>query len=396
MKAAKRIIWIAVSVGSLCSGCAPVDSAGDQKEEPTKDAEIDGAGKPDIPPASFPSGLRSRIESAVENVRQRHLLTTHSFWTVFHGILGLGPGVKLLDPMTGTKVNAVNYICNGGELAGLRFFPTKWGLDVETNGWEGRGQGHQDYFIAEMAVWDMSPTQRFRVLGKDYTYMDFVKHTKMRASVTKDQELSWAIVVIGRYLGTDLEWINGYGENLRFENLVRYELDATITEAACGGTHRLSGLNHVYHLHLRKGGKTEGIWREVADKTARYRDMARKYQNADGSFSTDFFNGPGNVEDKQRRIYTTGHTFEWLSLALSEAELKERWVQDAANALALMLLEEQNQPLEGGSLYHAVHGLLMYYARVYDRETLGPPELSLLLRSEDSQEAGQEGQPLGR
>lgn len=335
--------------------------------------------KLDVAPKALPAGPRYRIESAVQNVRERDLLTTNGFWTIFHGILGLGPSVKLVDPMTHQKVNAVEFICKGGRLEGLRFVPTEWGLDVETTGPTGRGQGHQDQFIAEMGEWGMAPTRKFRVFGKDYTYSDFVNHTKMRASVTMNQELSWAIVIIGQYLGTDVEWTNGYDEDLRFEDLVRYELDATITKAACGGTHRLFGLNYVHHLHLQKGGKTEGVWKEIADKTAKYRDLAKKYQNADGSFSTDFFNGPGNVEDKQRRINTTGHTLEWMALALSEAELKEQWVQDAANALSLMILELQGQPIEGGSLYHAVHGLLMYYARVYDHETLGPPELHIPL-----------------
>jgi hypothetical protein len=352
-----------------------VDQAASKSEETQAPAVEAPAEKLTIAPTPAPSSTRFRIESAVENVRQRDLLTTNGFWTVFHGILGLGPSVKLVDPVTRTKVNALEYICNGGRLDGLRFIPTEWGLDVETTGPTGRGQGHQDYFIAEMAVWGLAPTYRFRVYGRDYTYADFVNHTKMRASVTKNQELSWAIVVIGRYLGTDLEWTNGYGEKLRFEDLVRYELDATISEAACGGTHRLAGLNFVHHLHLQKGGKTEGVWKEIVDKTAKYRDLAKKYQNADGSFSADFFNGPGNVEDKQRRIYTTGHTLEWLALALSDEELKAQWVQDAANALAMMILDLQGSGIEGGSLYHAVHGLLIYYARVYEPQTLGPPEL---------------------
>jgi hypothetical protein len=154
-------------------------------------------------------------------------------------------------------------------------------------------------------------------------------------------------------------------------------LDASISEAACGGTHRLSGLNFVYQLHRKKGGKMEGVWKEIVEKTAKYRDLAKKYQNPDGSFSTDFFNGPANIEDKQRRIYCTGHTLEWLAQALPVAELKEPWMQNAASALSLMILELQGQPIEGGSLYHAVHGLLIYYARVYDPKTLGPPELHI-------------------
>ena len=44
-------------------------------------------------------------------------------------------------------------------------------------------------------------------------------------------------------------------------------------------------------------------------------------------------------------------------------------------ALALLILEEQGSPIEGGSLYHAAHGLLLYYARIYGRTELVPPEL---------------------
>jgi hypothetical protein len=197
----------------------------------------------------------------------------------------------------------------------------------------------------------------------------------MRARVNDNQELSWAIVIIGEYLGTDIGWTNGFGEKLKFEDLVRYELDANVEQAACGGTHRLFGLDWVYHLHMRKGGKKTGVWKEVAEKTVKYRDIARKLQNPDGSFSTDFFRGPGNADDKQLRINTTGHTLEWLALALSDTDLRQPWVQDAANALALMILDQQDASIEGGSLYHATHGLLLYYARVYDRTTLGPKEL---------------------
>jgi hypothetical protein len=372
---AKTLTWIALSAALICGGCAPVDSAASKKDEKPDEVENVPVEKLDVIPTPAPSGPRFRIESAVENVRQRDLLTTNGFWTIFHGILGLGPSVKLVDPMTREKVNAVEYICRGRRLEGMRFLPTEWGLDVETTGPTGRGQGHQDQFIAEMGQWGMPPDQKFHVIGRDYTYMDFVRHTQMRASVTKNQELSWAIIIIGQYLGTDLTWTNGFGEKLRFEDLVRYEVDASITEAACGGTHRLFGLSWVYQLHLQNGGKTEGVWKEIGEKTAKYRDLAKQYQNGDGSFSTDFFAGPANVQDPQRRINTTGHTLEWLALALPDAELKEQWVQDAANALSLMILDLQGSGIEGGSLYHAVHGLLLYYARVYDRQTLGPREL---------------------
>jgi hypothetical protein len=371
--------WLAAAVAVFCASCAPVEwspaTAGGGAAPPNATSvEV----LPEAP-APRPAGPRHRIEAAIQNVRRRDLLTTNGFWTVFHGILGLGPGVQLLNPQTGGRVNAVDYICAGGELRGLQFVPTKHGLDVVTTGLAGGGQGHQDQFVAEMAQWGMPPDRKFVVLGREYTFEDFIRHTQMRARVTANQELSWAIVILGQYRGTDVSWRNAFGERLHLHDLLRYELDAPIELAACGGTHRLFGLTWVYHLHLQKGGGTEGVWQAVADANVRYCNLAKKYQNPDGSFSTDFFRGPGHAADKQLRLNTTGHTFEWLALALPDAALKEPWMEAAANALALMILDLQGQPVEGGSLYHAVHGLLLYTARVYDSHTFGAPDVLIPL-----------------
>ena len=62
---------------------------------------------------------------------------------------------------------------------------------------------------------------------------------------------------------------------------------------------------------------------------------------------------------------------EWLALALTKQELAADWVQDAANALVLMILDNQHDPIEGGALYHAVHGLHIYRARMFGTEAPG-------------------------
>jgi len=69
--------------------------------------------------------------------------------------------------------------------------PTQYGLDVETQPATGVGQGHQDQFVAEMVQWGVSPDRKVVVGEKAYTFADFFRHSKARASVTKDQELSW-------------------------------------------------------------------------------------------------------------------------------------------------------------------------------------------------------------
>lgn len=347
----------------LTGGCAPI--------EPPEEAVASGSETLTMPrPAAKAeeavSGVQQRVVLALRHVRDRDLLTTNGFWTIFHGILGVGPDATLLDPSTRKKVNALDYLCRGGTLRGMQFLPTAHGLDVQT-GPISVGQGHQDQFVAEMAQWGMPIDRAFVVGGKSYTFRDFVRHTQMRARVTARQELSWAILILAQYVGTDANWVNEAGEKIQFEDLVRYELQESIEDAACGGTHRLFGLTWAWHLHRSRGGKAEGVWRGVIEKTAKYKKLARKYQNPDGALSTRYMAGPGNDPDVLLRIGTTGHVFEWLALALDEDELRADWMQEAASALALMILDSAGRPLEGGALYHAAHGLHIYHKRVWGR-----------------------------
>ena len=384
--------WLASLVAILATilsiaGCAPTAPNKNNSPKRTNDGSAVEQVEDSLPSPVAPLDVtQRRLEAVIDHVRQRDVLISNGFWTVFHSILGLGPSVQLLDdrndsPTKGQRLNAVDYIASGGEMRGLDFRPKKYapnvfGLDVinQAEG-AGVGQGHQDQFIAEMGQWNMPADRGFSVFGKDYRFIDFVRYSQMRASVDpkNNQELSWTIIIISQYLGTDVgEWTNPHGETLTLDMLLRYELDASVEHAACGGTHRLFGLTWVHHLHLKSGGTTNGIWQEIADKTSKYRDIARKFQNADGTFSTNYFRGPGNSPDKQLRIASTGHTLEWLALALSNEELKEEWMRRAVSALSLQILELQDEAVEGGSLYHAVHGLLIYYARLYDHSWLGP------------------------
>ena len=126
--------------------------------EPPKKDEVKGDPLPT--PVENVTQLRPRIEGALDLVRSRELTTQHGFWTVFHGILGMGlERTMLTDPKTRKKLNAIEYICDGGKLDGLEFPPTKDGLDVRTSfggdDLQHRAQGHQDQFIAEMTQWGM-------------------------------------------------------------------------------------------------------------------------------------------------------------------------------------------------------------------------------------------------
>jgi hypothetical protein len=308
------------------------------------------------------------------------LIRDNSFWTVFHQILGVGPdSAYLVDHVTGERVKSLDYICNGGKLRGLEFVavgPDR--ADVVTMAGSGTGQGHQDQFIAEMAQWNMPLDRKILVQGKEYPFSAFTANSRDRASVRDKQELSWAIIIIAQYYGTDITWTNNRGETLHFDEVVRYEMKQPIKESpVCGGTHRLFGLSWAWHLHAAKGGKKTAVWQEVVQLTNEYKELARKLQNIDGSFSTAYFRGPeNNLNDLTLRIHSTGHILEWLSLALTDEELRQPWVENAATALTGMILNNRDQGLDGGAVYHATHGLAIYRNRVFG-PTPHPPMIPL-------------------
>ncbi len=380
MKTGRWITLAAVAVVAFAGfSCAPVDMPVPEEHK------TDGRPPPPPPPDKLPpptavganaDPLKERIDLAIDQVKHRDLLTTNGFWTVFHGILGLGPSVELVDPATHQRYEALKYVAGDYKdvppIRGLRFLPTSDGLDVETRPGTFISQGHQDQFVAEMVEWGVPPDRVFMVNGQPHHFIEFVNESRARASVKEDQELDWSVPIIGQNFPTDAEWTNRAGEKLRLEDLLRKELNQPLDAAACGGTHRLFGMTWVYHRHLSEGGQTDGVWKEIADKIAEYKEKARRMQNADGTFSTSFFAGPGAAPDVQLRINTTGHILEWLSLALTDEELREPWVRDAANALSLTILDNEGITLEGGSVYHAVHGLLIYRARVFGAGDLGP------------------------
>ena len=360
-------------LGSL--SCAP-----GIEDESSDDSSAEGTSASPAPaPIPIPSAHKDRIDAVLKHIHQRDLLRDHGFWTIFHGILGLGPDeAMLLDPVTKKKVNAVDYIAGGGFVNGLEFVPTADGVEVTTMPGSIIGQGHQDDFVSVLVEWDFPRDRKFLVNGKSYTFDDFIRQAKAHASVTNNEELSWTIVIISQIYGPNYRWKNDRGEELSVEDMARYELSQPIAGSpVCGGTHRLSGLTWAYNLHRKAGGKKEGVWKDIADTTKEYVDRARKWQNPDGSFSTSYLEGPGNVNDTQLRIHSTGHILEWLALALTDAELRQPWMEKAADALTLMVLENSFRELDSGGLYHAAHGLELYRARLWgtpgSRGLLVPP-----------------------
>jgi hypothetical protein len=102
-----------------------------------------------------------------------------------------------------------------------------------------------------------------------------------------------------------------------------------------------------------------------ADYKVKYHtQIQRNLQNRDGSFSTNYYVGPGYSNDFQVRLRTSGHQAEWLMVALPERQLKEEWVQRGLRSIANDLITNARANVEDvGALYHAIHALVLYRQR---------------------------------
>ena len=324
--------------------------------------------QPKLP--EVPRALMSRIDAAIKSVEVRTLDTTLPFWTVFHAVLGMGPGTTVLeDPRTGVKVNALEYMLGGdpkhGQIDGLRFLPTRHGLEVSMEGFaQWIGQGHRDQFLAEMIQWGVPKDKKVIVFGREYTMLDFANHSRMTARTTEQMELSWTIIVIASYYGTNHAWTNEAGEKLTYDDIVRYEMKEPVLTAACGGTHRLFGLTWALQHHLKAGGKREGLYRDLSDHLEKYAKLSKDTQYPNGLFSTHYYVEKSDAGDDVEKLGTSGHTFEWLAQYLPDRELRSEWMMNGAENLAELFLKLQAAPVESGALYHAVHGLKIYRLRV--------------------------------
>jgi hypothetical protein len=180
-------------------------------------------------------------------------------------------------------------------------------------------------------------------------------------------EGTWTLMAFSGYLPLDAEWTNKTGEKWDIPRLAKMEAAQDLGDSACGGTHRMYALSVALNKYLADGGKLSGdpndAWVQVDKKIKGAVAAAREFQQPDGSFSTNYFSRAARSAEINDRISTTGHVFEFLTVALNDEQLKEPWVTRAMLHLLQCIELTQKHDLECGALYHAMHGLKIYRER---------------------------------
>jgi hypothetical protein len=344
-------------VGSLLVGCSSSESANVATAQPAATAvPVDDA-------------LQNRLDDAITFTQKRHMEAgVNNAWQIVHGILAYGRDLKI--KAGGNVVPALDYLLEGGQLRGWTLRPGSHGVEAVVESGTKAGQGHKDQWIGYMSLIGLPPDQKIVVQEREFTLMDLL--TQAQWEVQDGMEASWTVMALSSYLSPlNTKWTASSGKQWDLEQLMAMEAAQDLAESPCGGTHRLYGLSMALNNYLAERaerGDTNpltGGWLAADQKIKQSIELAKKHQQNDGTFSTQFFIRPATSNDIALQLHATGHTFEFLTMSLSDEQLREPWMARAADALCRLFDETRSMELECGALYHAAHGLILYRQRLF-------------------------------
>lgn len=330
--------------------------------------------------------LKKSIQEVLRDNYTGRLLSAkdNAAWQIMHGVIAYRDQLPLA--VDGKQVRALEHAFHNGVIAGWELsvgdnLPTtnRPGLKARLEPGSYIGQGHVDQWIAILAQIGTPIDQEVMVGDVRMTMEDWLRQAQWDVSENPIPEYSWTLMALMHYFPAEEEWMCKDGKKWNFEPLVSFEAKQDLTTSPCGGMHRLMGLAHACRFRERLGKDFTGGWKEAKDRVQDSIELARKYQNADGSFSVNYTERAGNSQDITTAISATGHTLEFLAYALPEEELKSAWVERAAARLIKLLVASKKLDLDCGGLYHALHGLRIYHNRRFGE--FDPSSTDIISRS---------------
>ena len=317
--------------------------------------------------------LMQKILSTLKNNLEKRELSTdrNAAWQVIHGAVAYGDQLPL--SVDGKSVLAIDYLLSGGEIngweisAGPVLSTTKRpGVLVRVEAGSYIGQGHTDQWLGYLSQIPLGLDRKVMIKDQTLTLEDWARQAQWDVPKNPFKEYSWTLIALTNFFPNEREWQASDGITWTLEPLVRFEAQQDLSESPCGGMHRLMGLAHAVRYRKRLRGLFDEGWmmaKKVVDDSI---VKARQFQNSDGSFSTNYTSRPGNSSDLSSCISATGHTFEFLSYALDDLELRRPWMERAASRLCDMLRASEEIDLECGGVYHALAGLKLYHHRRFE------------------------------
>ncbi len=376
-----RSVGFAILLG-LTSGCPVRELPPPVEAQPA--AHPDDGAAPITSTASSSGIDRSDLQQWIPQVlranREHRRLSTdvNAAWQIMHGVLAYGRDLEITTA-SGPQP-AVEYLLGGGaargfDLRGGDLFaggPAQEqlrGLVAELQPGEKIGQGHRDQWLAYMAGCGLKPADVVVTRDGPLTVAGWIKQIQWDVPRNFEHEFSWTLTALLAHRPTTDRWTARDGRDYSIESLLESELRELSPSNACGGSHRLCAIANALQKHRQAGQPIIGVWADANQLVNLAIEQTREFQNADGSFSSNYFERPGWSVDLVEALGTTGHAFEFLAIAGDDELLRQPWVESAARFVCRTLEQTAELDLECGALYHALSGLSIYHQRTRGDDT---------------------------
>ena len=306
-----------------------------------------------------------------QNLSQRELASsTHGAWQVLHGILAYGSDFELQTP-TGPQP-ALAYLLSGQTVGG---FEAEQGDEFGTEKRPGLrmamqpstkiGQGHRDQWLAVIAQSGLPLDTPIKGKTHTFTLEDWMRQAEFDVPRNLEREFSWSLIALTSYRKTNHRWMGRDGSQYSTESLLGSELEQSLPNSVCGGTHRLIGMAMALNQRREEGQPITGVWADADMLIQGAIQLAKQNQNPDGSYSVAYLHRPGWTRDMGETLGSTGHVLEFLAIAAPTQTLSQPWVERSVRRLCNVLDQCSDVDLECGVLYHALHGLSEYQKRMF-------------------------------
>lgn len=380
-----RFIGFVILAG-LSSGCPIRELPPPVESQPTA---VQKRGDGELPAETADTSQRDDLRQWIADVlranREHRRLSTdvNAAWQIMHGVLAYGRELQLAT--SSGNQPAVEYLLGGGAARGFDLRGGDWfelprgsneppqqlrGIVAELQPGAKIGQGHRDQWLAYMARCGLAIDEVVVTRDGPLTIGGWIKQIQWDVPRNFEHEFSWTLTALVAYRPTTDRWTARDGRDYSIESLLESELRELGPSNACGGSHRLCAIATALSKHRRAGHPIIGVWAD-ADRWVKLAiEQTREFQNADGSFSSNYFERPGWSADLVAALGTTGHAFEFLAVAGDDELLRQPWVEAAARFLCRTLEQTAELDLECGALYHALSGLSIYHERISREETL--------------------------
>ncbi len=322
--------------------------------------------------------LREHVRRVLRYYYERPMNTRdRSPWEVMHCALSYEVHSRMLQGgPQGKPISAVGWLCFNQSCRRMKLMHVD--DEGELNVKVGPAlQGHRGQLLAILAQAKVSSEYPMLVDGHEFKIKDLIK-AEMETCYPRT-ELTFKLIGLMHYLDSETQWMNDQGMQWNMRKLVTEEIKQPIRGAACGGTHRLSGLTLAYKTREARGEAVNGEYAQAKRFVAQHQQYTFRTQNPDGSFSTNWFQGREDEPDIDRKLKTTGHMLEWLLYSATDRELNNPRTTKAVYFLTNLMYQNRYRDWEAGPLGHAIHALVVYDRLMFSKYD-APGDMPMAIR----------------